>query len=300
MSTSVRLENIEFSYGKLPVIRGITTDFIDGELVSIVGPNGAGKTTLLKIISGLIQPAQGKVDILGEQIGQISSKERGKLICSVPQNPKLPSDMKLIDFVLLGRTAHLNLTRWESDQDIQKAMTAMRLTDIEELAQRNLGQISGGELQRGMLAMAITQESPVMLLDEPTSNLDLSHQSKVLNLISKMHNEKSRTTIMAIHDLTLAAQYSTRMILISEGVIFADGKPTTLDVYWRISKPCFLSLPGKSGVLYEFASRCESNPHHRPRIWITRSASGNTMHGLCPPSSSCTRPLRAVTTSRIS
>ncbi len=226
MSTSVRLENIEFSYGKLPVIRGITTDFIDGELVSIVGPNGAGKTTLLKIISGLIQPAQGEVDILGEQIGQISSKERGKLICSVPQNPKLPSDMKLIDFVLLGRNAHLNLTRWESDQDIQKAMTAMRLTDIEELAERNLGQISGGELQRGMLAMAITQESPVMLLDEPTSNLDLSHQSKVLNLISKMHNEKNRTTIMAIHDLTLAAQYSTRMILISEGVIFADGKPT--------------------------------------------------------------------------
>ena len=134
--------------------------------------------------------------------------------------------MRLIDFVLLGRNAHLGLTKWETNQDIKKAMAAMKLTDIDDLSERTLGQISGGELQRAMLAMAITQESPVMLLDEPTSNLDLSHQSKVLNLLIKMHNEKRGITVMAIHDLTLAAQYSDRMILISEGQIFADGKPS--------------------------------------------------------------------------
>ena len=226
MSTGVSLQNIAFSYGDLPVIKGLTTELIRGELISIVGPNGAGKTTLLKIIGGLIRPTQGQVRILGQQIGKMGSRERGKLICSVPQNPRLPSDMRLIDFVLLGRNAHLGLTKWETNQDIKKAMAAMKLTDIDDLSERNLGQISGGELQRAMLAMAITQESPVMLLDEPTSNLDLSHQSKVLNLLIKMHNEKRGITVMAIHDLTLAAQYSDRMILISEGQIFADGKPS--------------------------------------------------------------------------
>ena len=208
------------------MINGVTTELTRGELISIVGPNGAGKTTLLKIIGGLIRSTGGQVRILGQQIEKISFKERANLICSVPQNPRLPSDMRLIDFVLLGRNAHLGLTKWETAKDIKKAAAAMKLTDIDDLAERTLGQISGGELQRAMLAMAVTQESPVMLLDEPTSNLDLSHQTKVLNLIIKMHNAKHGVTVMAIHDLTLAAQYSDRMILISEGQIFADGKPS--------------------------------------------------------------------------
>ena len=226
MNEGIYLKNLEFSYSDLSVINGITTEIKAGEIVSIVGPNGAGKITLIKIIDGLIKPSQGKVLVHNREVHKLSSRNRGRLISYVPQNPRLPGNMKLIDFVLLGRNPHLSLVEWENEKDIRTAITAMELTEVSHLANRHLEEMSGGELQMGMLSLALTQESPIMLLDEPTSNLDLSHQAKIMSIIKKTHQTKNGVTILAIHDLTLAAQYTSRVILLSEGRIFADGTPS--------------------------------------------------------------------------
>ena len=221
MNKDIYIKNLEFSYSDLNVINGITTEIQSGEIISIVGPNGAGKTTLIKIIDGLIKPSQGKVWVHNKEVHKLSSRNRSRLISYVPQNPRLPGNMKLIDFVLLGRNPHLSLAQWENKEDIRTA-----ITEVSHLSNRNLEEMSGGELQMGMLSLALTQESPIMLLDEPTSNLDLSHQAKIMSLIKKTHQAKNGVTILAIHDLTLAAQYTNRVILLSEGRIFADGTPS--------------------------------------------------------------------------
>lgn len=225
MAPAITLKKLSFSYNGVSVISDINIQFDDQEIVSIVGPNGAGKTTLLKLIGGLLTPSQGTISALGRRIETLNSKDKARLISIVPQNPRLPEKMKVVDFVLLGRNPHLALMEWEGENDLDKAIRSMKLTETYTLAKRELGQISGGELQRAMLAMAITQNSPIMLLDEPTSNLDLSHQGKVMDLIKSNHSQRGGATLIAIHDLTLAAQYADRMILISEGRIFADGTP---------------------------------------------------------------------------
>jgi len=225
MTPAITLKKLSFSYNGVPVISDINIQFNNEEMVSIVGPNGAGKTTLLKLIGGLLTPSQGTICALGKRIETLNSKDKARLISIVPQNPRLPEKMKVLDFVMLGRNPHLALLEWEGENDLNKAVRSMELTETYVLAERELGQISGGELQRAMLAMAITQNSPIMLLDEPTSNLDLSHQGKVMDLIKNDHRQRVGATLIAIHDLTLAAQYTDRMILISEGRIFADGTP---------------------------------------------------------------------------
>mgnify|MGYP002010216838 FL=1 len=225
MTIGIALTNIRFSYGKNDVIKNVDLEIGNTEIVSLVGPNGAGKTTLLKLIGGLLKPSHGEAHVMGQQIGEISPRSRAQIVSSVPQNPRLPQNVKLSEFVMLGRNAHLSLTQWESDEDIQVVYEALDVTDTLKIKERQLGKISGGELQRGMLALALAQNSPVMLLDEPTSNLDLSHQSKMMNLIVNSHESRLGPTVIAIHDLTLAARYSSRMILVSEGKVFADGTP---------------------------------------------------------------------------
>ena len=225
MTIGIALKNIRFSYGKNDVIKNVDLEIGNTEIVSLVGPNGAGKTTLLKLIGGLLKPSHGGVYVMGQQIGQISPRSRARIVSTVPQNPRLPQSVKLSEFVMLGRNAHLSLTQWESDEDIQIVYEALDVTDTLKIKERQLGKISGGELQRGMLALALAQNSPVMLLDEPTSNLDLSHQSKMMNLIANSHESRLGPTVIGIHDLTLAARYSSRMILVSEGKVFADGTP---------------------------------------------------------------------------
>lgn len=225
MTIGIALKNIRFSYGKNDVIKNVDLEIGNTEIVSLVGPNGAGKTTLLKLIGGLLKPSHGEVYVMGQQIREISPRSRAQIVSTVPQNPRLPQSVKLSEFVMLGRNAHLSLTQWESDEDIQIVYEALDVTDTLKIKERQLGKISGGELQRGMLALALAQNSPVMLLDEPTSNLDLSHQSKMMNLIANSHESRLGPTVIGIHDLTLAARYSSRMILVSEGKVFADGTP---------------------------------------------------------------------------
>ena len=165
----------------------------EGELVGYIGPNGAGKTTLLKLICGALKPTTGEIYIQDRPAGTFTKKERASRVSLVPQNPKLPEEMKVSDFVMLGRNPHLGLLEWESAKDFQVAGEAIQLTEIGHLLERKLGEISGGERQRVMLALAMTQGSPIMLLDEPTASLDISHQIKVMKLIKKIQIIKSKT-----------------------------------------------------------------------------------------------------------
>ena len=223
----INLQNVSFKYGNVNIIREITAHFNPGELVSLVGPNGAGKTTLLKLISGTLKPSSGKIYIYDQLSHNLTNKKRAVWISMVPQNPKLPNELSIPDFVMLGRNPHLGLLQWESKEDFNIARNSMSLTEIDYLSGRKLGEISGGEKQRAMLALAITQQSPIMLLDEPTSNLDISHQRKVMKIIRRIHEQKSGfgATVLAIHDLNIAAQFSDRILLFSNGSIAADGTP---------------------------------------------------------------------------
>ena len=224
---AIKIQDVSYNYGHEDVIKKINLDFVPGQLVSLVGPNGAGKTTLLKLISGVLEPASGQIHIYDQLSENLSRKERALLISLVPQNPNLPLEMGITDFIMLGRNPHLKLLQWESAADFKIAQESIDLTEIDHLIQRKLGEVSGGERQRIMLALAMTQRSPIMLLDEPTSNLDISHQTKVMSLIKIIHDQKSNdgATILAIHDLNIAAQFSDRVILFSEGIVAVDGTP---------------------------------------------------------------------------
>lgn len=223
----IKIKGVSFNYGTQQVIKQINLDLIPGQLVSLVGPNGAGKTTLIKLICGVLKPTTGQIFIHNQLSRSLTKRERAVSISLVPQNPRLPEEMKISDFIMLGRNPHLSLLQWESAEDFQIAGESVRLTEINHLLERKLGEISGGEKQRVMLALAMTQASPIMLLDEPISSLDISHQMKVMKLIKKIHHRKSKNgvTVLAIHDLNIAAQFSDRIILFSEGKVAVDGTP---------------------------------------------------------------------------
>ena len=139
MTTGIALTNLRFSYGKNDVIKNVDLEIGNTEIVSLVGPNGAGKTTLLKLIGGLLKPSHGEVNVMGQQIGEISPRSRARIVSTVPQNPRLPQNVKLSEFVMLGRNAHLSLTQWESDEDIQVVYEALDVTDTLKIKERQLG-----------------------------------------------------------------------------------------------------------------------------------------------------------------
>ena len=229
-------EDIYFSYRDKPALEGVDLEANEGELVGIVGPNGAGKTTMLRLISGALRPAKGRIRIGGTDLATLKSAQRGRLVSVVPQNAQLPLSFKVLDMVLLGRNPHLKLLQWEGRKDLEIAARVMELTDTWCLADRVVGSLSGGERQRALVAMALAQEAPVMLLDEPTSSLDLAHQTGIMDLVANVQKQRGGTVVVAIHDLTLAAQYCDRLIMLAEGRGYAEGPPSTVLTRENISK----------------------------------------------------------------
>ncbi len=219
------VQDLHFGYGSEGVLRGFAMEVGRGEMVGIVGPNGVGKTTILRLISGVLSPSRGRVFVDGSDITTLTAAQRGRLVSVVPQNPRLPLGFKLLDLVMMGRNPHLGLLQWEGERDVEAARTAMEMTGLWRLADRAVGTLSGGEQQRAVVALALTQEAPVMLLDEPTSSLDLAHQTGILDLVTDVQHRLKGTVVMAIHDLTLAAQYCDRLVMLAGGREYADGAP---------------------------------------------------------------------------
>ena len=204
------------------ILDGVSIDVADGEWLSIVGPNGAGKSTLLRAITGLL-PAGGAVELGGRPLAALSRRERARHVALVPQVPVIPPGMVVTDYVLLGRTPHMPPLGRESGQDLAAVAEALEELDLLGFADRPLETLSGGERQRVLIARALAQASPVLLLDEPTAALDVGHQQDVLELVDRLRRANGLTVISTMHDLTLAGQYADRLVLLDRGRVVVAG-----------------------------------------------------------------------------
>jgi iron complex transport system ATP-binding protein len=220
-----KVENLSLAYGRNVVIKDLVFQVMPGEMVGLIGPNGSGKSTIIKALSRVIEPHSGKILLDGKNISGISRTELARLIGVVPQMPLLPSSFTAFEIVLMGRNPHLGLLQYESERDISITWQAMERTATQSLAERRISELSGGEIQRVVIARVLAQEPKSILLDEPTANLDISHQVEILNLIKNLCLENNLTVIITLHDLNLASQYCSRLILINHGRIHAQGTP---------------------------------------------------------------------------
>jgi iron complex transport system ATP-binding protein len=217
----VTLRNLAVSYGTSPALSGVSLEVPGGGWTALIGPNGAGKSTLLRAVAGLV-PYSGEV-LLDGATPDSRRRHRARLVAFVPQRPQLPPTMTVADYVLLGRTAHLPLLGSETARDRAVAAEAIERLDLETFAGRPLGSLSGGEAQRATLARAVAQQAPLVLLDEPTSSLDVGHVQQVLELVDALRAERGLTVLAAMHDLTLAGQYAGELLLLDAGQAVAHG-----------------------------------------------------------------------------
>ena len=222
--TAIGLDGVTVELGGRVVVDDVSASVDRGEWVALIGPNGAGKTTLLRAIAGLLRH-DGRVSLHGRDAAALDRRERARLLAVVPQTPETPPWLTVAEYVLMGRTPHLGPLARESAADRDAAWHALERLQLEELAERPLGTLSGGERQRAVVARALAQEASIVLLDEPTAALDIGHQQQALELLDALRDRQGLTLVAAMHDLTLAAQYADRVLLLSRGRIVADGTP---------------------------------------------------------------------------
>ncbi|MEO1061092.1 MAG: ABC transporter ATP-binding protein [Actinomycetota bacterium] len=210
--------------GDAAIISGLDLSVAAGSWTTIIGPNGAGKSTLLRALSGLVD-AEGEICIDGAPLGAWSPRRRARHLATVPQHPVWPPGMAVIDYVLLGRAAHQTFRVSASEHDVATVHALLQRLDLDALGDRAVDTLSGGERQRTAIARALAQEAPLLLLDEPSSALDIGHQIEVLELLDELRHERGLTVLSTLHDLSLAGQFSERIALLVDGAIVADGEP---------------------------------------------------------------------------
>ncbi|MDY6834852.1 MAG: ABC transporter ATP-binding protein [Chloroflexota bacterium] len=219
----LELRDVMLGYGPRVILKDISFEVRKGELVGLVGPNGSGKSTLIKGITRLIPLQSGQILIRGQQLLGMSRSSLARSIAVVPQSPVLPELFTSFEVVLMGRTPHLKFLQRESKKDVGIAWRAMQKTQTDHLADRRVSQLSGGERQRLTIARALTQEAELLLLDEPTSHLDLKYQVESLDLVKELCMDKGMAALAAMHDLNLAAQYCDRLVMLEHKGIHSQG-----------------------------------------------------------------------------
>lgn len=219
---------VSFQYGVTPTLHGVSLSVHKGEMLALAGPNGSGKTTLLKLLSGLLRPRAGEVRFDGQNIANLSHRERAQRIAVVSQHvdPRLMFTVEAI--VAMGRAPHTRLLGSQSVADRGVINEAMHVTEVASFARRRFDELSGGEQQRVILAMALAQETDYLLLDEPTVHLDLHHQHELLELLDRLHRERGIGILAVMHDLNLASLYFERLALLDQGRIVADAAPAAV------------------------------------------------------------------------
>jgi iron complex transport system ATP-binding protein len=230
----IELDSVSVRFGRREVVQRVTAEVARGEWVALLGPNGAGKTTLLRAIAGLV-PAIGSIVVGGTPVARLGRREVARRVALVPQIPSLPPALTVTEYVTLGRTPYISYLATESRRDLEAVERALERLELVELAGRLLGSLSGGERQRAVLARALAQDAPVLLLDEPTSALDIGHQQQALELLDTLRADAGLTLVAAMHDLTLAAQYADRVLLMDGGRVVADGDPEAVLSEERLS-----------------------------------------------------------------
>lgn len=219
----LKVNDVEFSYNSTPVLENISMELDRSEMLGIVGPNGAGKSTLIRCIDRILKPKQGSILLDGQEIKEMSMMEIARHIGYVPQSYSGVFPATVFDTVLVGRRPHIGWRSSESDED--KVWAILKVMGIEDLAMRDWGELSGGQQQKVLIARALAQEAGVLLLDEPTSNLDIQHQLEVMEIMTDLVARKGISAIMAVHDLNLASRYADRVLIMKEGRIFDAGNP---------------------------------------------------------------------------
>jgi len=221
----LELQSVGVAYGHNLVVKDISFQVMPGEMVGLIGPNGSGKSTIIKAISRVISLRSGKIFLDGKDVFKMRRGDLARLVGVVPQMSILPSAFTAFEIVLMGRNPHLGLLQYESARDMAIAWQAMGRTATQSLAERIVCELSGGEIQRVVVARVLAQEPKSILLDEPTANLDIRHQVEILDLIKSLCQENNLMVVIALHDLNLAAQYCDRLILINDGRVHAQGTP---------------------------------------------------------------------------
>lgn len=221
----LKVEGLNVQYGERPILKDISFEAQRGQILGVIGPNGAGKTTLIRALSGVLPLRSGAMHVNGKDLRRMSEQERARLVAVVPQARNLPPAFTGREMVQMGRTPYLNWLGQLSVRDNQRVLQAMQRSSTLELADRRMGDLSGGEQQRLLLARALAQEAPLLLLDEPTTHLDLQYQIGLLDAVRDLVDRDGLTVVMTLHDLNLVSRYADRLCLLVEGRIQALGTP---------------------------------------------------------------------------
>ena len=221
----LKLNSVTASYGSVEALKEISLDINEGEILGVVGPNGAGKSTLIKVLSGVLGIRSGQVLINGQEISSYSPARRARTLAVVPQARHIGGAFTVKQTVLLGRTAYLGFLGNPGDDDLKKVAWALEQTDVVDLAERKLAEISGGEQQRVLLARALAQDTKVLLLDEPTNHLDLKFQVNLLRLLRSLVDQENLTVLMAMHDLNQVSGIADKVALLYDGELYKLGTP---------------------------------------------------------------------------
>ncbi len=233
----LRAEGLSCCIGSSKILQQVSFHLAAGELVGLVGPNGAGKSTLLRVLGGLpVGEITGRVELLGKPLSAYSPREIARLVAHVPQATALDFPFTARDVVLMGRSPHLGRFQLEGERDRRVAERVMQATETLPFARRLVSTLSGGERQRVLIARALAQEPAILLLDEPTSNLDIKHQLALLEMVRDLAYREGLGVVAAIHDLPLAARFCDRIVLIAQGRVLAAGRPDQVFTPGRLAQ----------------------------------------------------------------
>lgn len=244
----ITLTDIVFRYNDVPALQAVSFDVRRGEFLGVIGPNGSGKTTLIRVIDGILVPEKGRVTVNGNTVRGMKRREIARVIAVVPQDFPMVFPFRVIEVVMMGRSPHLGMLRFEGETDLRIVEKAMEMTDTAPLAYRSMDSLSGGERQRVLIARALAQEPEVILLDEPTAFLDIRHQVELFDLMKVLNRERGLTVLAVTHDINLAASYCERVLLLKEGNIHHMGAPEAVVTEENI------------GAVYETDVLVDANP----------------------------------------
>jgi iron complex transport system ATP-binding protein len=225
MDACYQLRDVCFRYAQPWVLQGCSLDVSEGEILGVIGANGSGKTSLLKLMAGLLSPQEGRISLHGRDVTALPSEEMARLVALVPQESQVLFPFTVGELVLMGRVVHQKGWGWESGEDLRIVRQAMRIMEVDHLATRTFQALSGGERHRTVIARALAQQTPILLLDEPTAFLDLKHQIEIFGILKELNRERHVTVVLVSHDLNLASQHCDRLLLLHGGRPYRTGPP---------------------------------------------------------------------------
>jgi len=225
MKSAIETKNLSLSYGETLIIDELDLKIPKGEISVFIGANGCGKSTLLRSIARLLKPKSGTVILEGEAIAKLSTKEVAKKMAILPQSPTAPEGLTVLQLVKQGRYPHQSWLKQWSEEDEKKVNDALKATRLEDLKERPIDSLSGGQRQRAWIAMTLAQDTDVILLDEPTTYLDMTHQIEILDLLFELNEKRKRTVVMVLHDLNLACRYAHNIVALKDQKVYDQGKP---------------------------------------------------------------------------